>query len=69
MRTVAKMVMNGTYTVMYDDKVKYNPYKVYQHINGSRRIMEKYADLSSAMVYLANIAMAKESYIRGEQGA
>ena len=55
MKTIATMTLNGRYKVMYDDKAKCNPYRVYQFIGNHRRMINKYADLHSAMLELTNI--------------
>lgn len=57
MKTVATMILNGRYKVMYDDKVKYNPYRVYKFIGNHRKMINKYADMQSAIMELADIAM------------
>lgn len=62
MRQVAKMIMGGEYKVFYDDKAKYNPYKVYRFAGRHRHKINEYADLASAMVELSNIACVLESY-------
>ena len=60
MKQIATMIMNGRYKVMYDDKAKYNPYKVYQFIGNHRHKMNEFARLSDAMLELTNIATIKE---------
>ena len=41
---------------MYDDKAKYNPFKVYYMRDGHRKKIQEYADLGSAMMKLSNLA-------------
>lgn len=62
MRKVASMVSLGRYTVMYDDKAKLNPYRVYRLSNNHRELINKYANLHSAMVELADIAYLVEVF-------
>lgn len=57
MKTVAMMILNGRYKVMYDDKARYNPYRVYKLSGNHRKMINKYADMQSAIMELADIAM------------
>ena len=56
MKQIATMICHGHYKVMYDDKAKYNPFKVYHIRDGHRKKIHEYADLGSAMMKLSNLA-------------
>lgn len=56
MKQIATMICHGTYKVIYDDKAKFNPFKVYHIADGHKKLVEKYADLGSAMEKLARLA-------------
>lgn len=53
---VLKMIHHGTYTVIFDDTAKTNPYKMYftHYTNGTKhkKKVEEYADLYSCLCYL-----------------
>ena len=53
---VLKMIHHGTYTVIFDDTAKTNPYKIYltHFTNGTKHKNKvgEYADLYSCLCYL-----------------
>lgn len=55
-RQVAKVLFNGTWIVTWHEKDKVNPYHVYYqcYADGSKKkkLMQKYADFRSCMVYI-----------------
>lgn len=57
MKTVATMIMSGRYKVMYDDRARLDPYRVYRFSGNRREMLGKYADMQSAIMKLADIAM------------
>lgn len=57
-RQVAKVVCNGIYTVIYDDKEKVNPFRIYRdwwEDGHHHKQMNRYADFYSCMIYLSEI--------------
>lgn len=56
MKQLATMILNGRYKIMYDDKAKYNPYRVYKIAGDSRIMVAKFADYASAVYTLYDIA-------------
>lgn len=56
MKQLVTMILNGRYKFMYDDKAKYNPYRVYKLSGNSRKMVAKYADYASALYTLYDIA-------------
>lgn len=58
-RQLLKLSCNGIYTVIYNDKEKYNPYVVYRQYrdpqgNKHKHIIAKYADMKSCLYEIAN---------------
>lgn len=51
----------GNFVLYYDEKEKYNHYKIYQrewyNRGWHRKLIDKYADLSSCMQYLARFIL------------
>ena len=68
MKQVATMNLNGTnaqYKVMYDETKPMNQYRIFKAFftrDGRKhfRLIEKYADMPSAMLWLADIAKTWE---------
>lgn len=59
MKQLATMILNGRYKIIYDDKAKYNPYRVYKLSGNSRKMVAKYEDYASALYTLYEIAKAE----------
>ena len=62
---IGKMYFGGNYTVIYDDKQKYNPYRVYRNWyevgedgrpHQRRKQVNRFADMTSCMALLKEIA-------------
>lgn len=52
-KTVAKILCNGWYRVVYDDTKYHNPYEIYkEYDNNHSKMLVEYADLTSCMYYL-----------------
>ena len=51
-KQIVKIIYRGIYTVVYDDAVRFNPFRIYFERNGKKRLQEKYGDFSSCMYWL-----------------
>lgn len=55
-KTVAKIIHNGTYRVVFDDSTRNNPYTIYKewyNIGKHSKTIAKYQDMTSCMYHLA----------------
>lgn len=55
---VLKMLLDGTYTVIFDDEAAKNRYVIYRRALGHKKIEKKCEDFSSCMEYLKEIVPA-----------
>lgn len=55
MKQIAKVTYYGRYIILYDEKAKYNPYKVYKVEGNSRKLLAKWTEVGDAMMHLAEI--------------
>lgn len=52
---VAKITHKGVYTVIHDDSVKMNQYRIIYTANNKRTQVKRYADFKSCMLYLMDV--------------
>ena len=52
---VAKVTHKGVYTVVRDDSVKMNQYRIIYVANGRSTQVKRYADIKSCMLYLMDV--------------
>lgn len=52
---VAKVTHKGVYTVVRDDSVKMNQYRIIYVANGRRTQVKRYDDFKSCMLYLMDV--------------
>ena len=60
--TILRLTCKGVWKVIYDYTTRTNPFCVYYYWSGHQKLMERYADLGSCLVYLANAAGWVERY-------
>ena len=51
---LAKIKNNGIWTVVLDRSETHNKFKVYRKYDGRRKLMIKYGDYRSALLYIIN---------------
>lgn len=55
---VLKMLLDGTYIVIFDDEATKNRYAIYRRAMGHQHIEERYDDFLSCLCYLKDIVPA-----------
>lgn len=61
MKQIAKVTYYGRYIILYDEKAKYNPYRVYKVEGNSRKLLAKWTEVGDAMMHLAEIIKEKDN--------
>lgn len=54
-RQIAKVIHKGVYTVIHDDSVDVNQYRIIYTANNKRTQVKRYDDFKSCMWYLMNV--------------